>query len=980
MQAVTKRVNTLKARIRRIWYFAYQPELIRADGTKFLPEAECDFVQVISNKVTTETAKMLIESEKVKTPVEYTKGRWVAPIKTGKYMFPFLQRLDTNGVKFELKMIPLGQAKEIWYEPKNETEDAVSFGQHWITTASLSWVSASTLYLLDVEGVQPGKMDWSAIGLQANDYKKLVKRLAEITRLVKAVGRRNLKTMIFNPQDQNGNDLPLEYYDGKNVVRQSALPKVMRDKTHIMGRIFTRIVAKNHVPCDPFEAFIKGDFVVVEDSQWIFGDYDVVVHGENAKAELTLNRTGNWAEKKKMVNGKVVRINQDLAAWWDHDVLHDVTWDQQTTLNYPKIFPVSRMREDLDATMNQIHEDLANGRFPGEGTVSSELDRDNAVNTSAFDDDPINSDVMKYDGFARRLADAGVSPKAFINLIYLRVNGIANSMRSSLVTHGKQSMIGYHDRHKITRRNSFRGTCVTVEFLRDYVGVEFDMNGNDCAYDERWGTVWTGEAFRVRYNLHGTHDADDTHEQFACRFYGDELTVKALKDHGVLMPDAIIPKDRENAILMTFTARIPNGAGEYSINRFDFSTWPDGIPLDESIVPVINLSFKKGWHKPQGMLLPKTLAGLKTSRTYSKKAYTMADLQLDLAAQEENPLFGRLCNMMAFFAHVTGGKLPQSLPAMLGDMVDATQQGADIATFQQIAGLDAVIQGELDLLTKNSWPEVDKYTKARRSGGLKVKGRIVETGLTAIEGPYKSAYNDLITRSKTQYSFAMRNADPTVQMVRRMSFTKNELERAKEFIIRLHNSLHDVETKTDEFIEKLTAGSNVLDPFTSRVVQKFAREARNEVVDAAIDEIIESTSWVRMSLAIWHAILKPNFMGDAKHGITDRQICQMGTEMCVADLIIEALSIDGPTTVVGTNHKMKDGTIFAAKAIPLKIERMGNTCEEVIDAAAERVSDCKFVWIFGNNKPLAVFKNVDGEFVKVNVDLPDFLMWSVIEQ
>ena len=170
-------------------------------------------------------------------------------------------------------------------------------------------------------------------------------------------------------------------------------------------------------------------------------------------------------------------------------------------------------------------------------------------------------------------------------------------------------MKGFHGKHMVNMRNSFRAGCVTREFLEAFVGdgafAGVSTPTSHAYYDERWGMVWNGDHFARAFELHGTHDSDDVHFVLPIKVWSkDPTTIAALKAAGVLLPGVSIPSVEAKAKMLLIVFRIPNGAGEYSLMEFDFATWPQTIDLDESLVKTHELSFLSGWVKPQPMLIP----------------------------------------------------------------------------------------------------------------------------------------------------------------------------------------------------------------------------------------------------------------------------------------------------------------------------------------------------------------------------------------
>jgi hypothetical protein len=787
-------------------------------------------------------------------------GEWLMPISTGHWYYPYLERLSRNGLKFRVE-------KEQGYETAERPDLALD-------KADLAWVDATTLTRVYVYNVpKAAEFNWSIIGLSVKDSKKMAKRLAEVTRLVKASTAKHLSVEVRSPEIQSRNpEFWVKALDGKNAIRMGALPKtIQRDldtagHQHVMGRGWTNL--PGHGP-----TLVKGDFVIIHDSEWPW-EVDVIAHGENLKDEVTLTS------------------NRPLWTFWEHNPIHATTWDQQTMGNYPKLLPVSRMEADYLAEFAQVEAKLDAGHLPSENLAVDELHGDMEI----F---PKSEEYVKKATLTQLLRSAGLSPKVFENLVGLEILGFIRSKDAHLnqveflANEYPNPLFGFHMKHQVIMRNSFRATCVTDTFMKHFVKVPYPAK-RVAHYDSRWGMVWNGEHFARSFELHGTHDNDDTHFFVPVKLWSsDPSTVTMLKKHGVMLDGLEVPKSKDEAKMVLAVFRLPNGAGEYSIMEFDFATWPEQVAFEEDLVETHDLAFSKGWPKPQGMLTPRSMPGLKTSRVYSKKAYTRKDFELDFLAQVENPGFGTMCNTLLAYSMITGGKIPACMPDSLGNIVDATQQGADMATFQQIGYLKDKICSEIESLYKGrNRGTINWYAYYRRGSAFKaaIKSGAIKTRkgeIEAFDEVYANAYRELRASIQTKYSFWMRRAQPVNQAVMSLNFGPNQIAWAKKFVLDLENELDKVEQ----------ARANMPIP-TSRMQEKAAgaqiSKMRQAVIDDAIAKIEGLTRKTRALLCIWHVILKPFcIVSNAKYGHMDRSVCTMGTEKSIAHMIVQAMIDSG---------------------------------------------------------------------------------------
>lgn len=955
-----------------IYHWLEQSDIVDKLGRHIVSgQKDAEMVMVITNNPTPDR-KQAFQSALMGTG-SATYGQvagndlWLAPINSGTWGFHYLERLNQKGIKFTIAIRRMDLMKEFWDEnPKTVTQ----VGEHLVNLANLSWADQKNLYLLDIDGVPAGgQFNWDLIGIEANDAKKLTKRMAEIVRLSKSASSDNLRVLALSPENNTSDPgFWVKAYDGKNAIRFSALPKDMRESMkkkghlHLMGRGLTKVDINGVMT----KVLVKGDFVVVPDYMWTWKDVDVVAHIENLKTEVTLKDPAE----------------DDLWTFWEHAPLHVTTWDQQTMLNYPQLLTVARMREDYLAEMNGIDAQLAKGLLPGQVEDNHQIQGEEEAHDEFKKLLPKAEEIRKNRDLATKIRDAGFDIRMFENLIGFAVRGYAESKARfkhvpEFDMNGNPGALNdKHDKHVVVMRNSFRATCVTDAFLNEFVGIPYPAK-RIAFFDSTVGMVWNAEHFARTFELHGTHDNDDTHYFVPIKVWSsDKKTVPTLKKHGVILPGMQVPSTAQNAKMVLLVLRLPNGAGEYSIMEFDFATWPKEISFDESLVETHDLSFSSGWVSPQPMVMPGNMPGLPTSRVYSKTSYTKADLMTDMDAQFVNPGFGTMCNALVSYSSITGGGIPACMTDSLGNIVDATQQGADIASFQAIELLLADIKSELVAMGRNSHLEMNEYfylrrgavaKKATKAGVMSVRKGEIET----FDTEYTKVYSNLKNNVKYKYSFQMRSQVPINQRISNMQFTKAELDWCKDFVLEIEKNITEA--------DKAPTGV-VVTKFTKPLHQAILRERRQVIVDAAIAKMESMKDVNKAMLCLWHTILKPDFISkDAKYGYMDRVICQMGSERALAHLLIEAI-IDmenkrkfniGATKIVLTNNKMVNGAFVNHVVKPLQADRATQIPVDIIsDIIGKIPQGFNFVWVMAEDKPLAVFKRQNSTFVEIIVDLP----------
>lgn len=880
--------KTKEKKMSKIFHWLEESDIVDVKGhLVFNPDVkDSEMVMVITNDPAQDRLKAYQDAQMSTGSAKYNGMQWLMPINTGTWSFHYLERLSEKNIKFTVAIRRLDLMSEMY-------DDSVTVGEHLASLANLAWVDNANLYLVDIHGVDPAEdFDWSLIGITANDAKKLTKRMAEVVRLSKSVRKTNMKVLALAPETKTSNpDFWVKSFDGKNAIRFSALPGDMqrdlrkRGHMHVMGRGFTRVDGK--------KVLVKGDFVVVPDELWTWGTTEVVAHVENLKEEVTLEDDAE----------------DDLWTFWEHSPLHVTTWDQQTMLNYPKILTINSMREDYLAEMGSIDDQLAKGLLPGQ--VESDLQTQ--AEEEAHDEFrrllPKSDEIRKNRDLATKIKDAGFDVRMFQNLVGLSLIGYADSKARFLHVNqwdkwgNPDPLFGMHDKHVVTMRNSFRATCVTDTFLRYFVGISYPEN-RIAHFDSRWGMVWHGEHFARTFELHGTHDNDDTHFFVPVKLFStDSRTVASLKKAGVMLNSVKIPEKEQDAKMMLLVLRLPNGAGEYSIMEFDFSTWPEQIPFNVDLVKSYDLSFREGWPKPQPMVIPQGMPGLPTSRVYSKQSYTRTDLLTDMKAQFVNPGFGAMCNALVTYSSITGGGIPSCMTDSLGNIVDATQQGADVASFEAIEALMGDIKDELVTLGNKRNLFMNRYFYYRRGAVAKnaIKAGALSVGRGQIEqfdAEYKRIYQELKKNIKFNYSFKMRqDVKLNQEILKKLNFTAEQIAWARAFVMKMESDLQAADNTEIEL---------PVNKFTKPIRQAVLRDKRHAVVDAAIAKIEGMKDPHKAMLCIWYTIIKPGAMNTgAKYGYMDRVVCQMGSERSLAHLLVDAI-LDSKELCVNHNPVVDD--------------------------------------------------------------------------
>jgi len=827
--------------------------------------------------------------------VEMSDGYWIFAINTGAQRYPFLERLSRHGVKFHLRKV--------------DTSGLTDYQVELTREYNLAWSDSTSTFLMDIHGVKAAPdMDWSLIGIYTNDVKKLTKRLAEITRLVFTWSYKLAKENILvaaptddqmadlikqmrgmKYSDQRIEDGKVQLIDGMNFIRRSALHRRYRHEHRFMVRVMTD------------EYLIKGDMFAIDDDIFdkVYGpEVNMIAHPDNVKSEIGFLTTGKWGRFN----------NPCLMTYWVHHPLHDLRYDAQLSVNNPHVMGVHLLERDLKIMMEKIAADAEVGVLPNQQYVLEPAGLHEAWNNGGME---MSGDAE----IARNAVDFwvanGLDPRALQTMVFFAMNGVAMQLDKSLIRDEDESnpKNGLHEKFNVRVSNAFRAACSTREMFEMYFNITFDTPATKGFYDPRYGMVWPGIRFIQTFRLHGTHDHDDFHGFVAVKLYGEDgVRISKLKREGVLPAHLQIPDNEDEAIMVLFTVRSPNGAGEYSIMDFDFDTWPEEIPFDEALVPVINTDYFMP-SLEEMIPNPANLPGLNTSRVYTKRHYTRNLFEKDFRAQLRNPGFGQICNMLLFYSHVTGGHIPTFMPDELGNIVDATQQGADIDTFEQIAGLKD--QFKADFAKRQRTPLADSYVWATRGQTINRKFinfdiGIDDRGLKVDNSPwrnfdrkvYSKAIAQLRQDIKTKYSFYMRNENHTVKWVRQNVMTTFTSDQ----IMNMARHLRDLDTEIDAVFSADHYGVLPKNKYTHPIAARNKRLALRAVMDKFMSNMlttevngervaISEESVARRVMLIWVTLLAPRAMGSkAIHGHSDRIITTPNTDgRSIVDFLPAAL-------------------------------------------------------------------------------------------
>lgn len=797
----------------------------------------------ITNKLDPAVEEAYVVSLATKRP---HKG--VFAIQQGNYRFSLLEKTLMNHEKiFKITIVENG-VLPLYGESKI---------QEWIGRATFAFANAGFSFFVNVDDSEWGLAE---LGLTIKHSKKSAKRLQEVLRSTEMFLYTEDITSVginLNPFLQD----PVEYHDGMSYIRQSfaiRLAKNVDDARrrgvlihHIRTGVLVRVTLRVLTP----SGLIKGDAIIVPDNQI---STDIVTHPENLKDELCT--TG------------FIHISM-----WEHAPMHMAVWDDQSIINFGRAMPKSKQMADLNRIHDDLMDKLAMGEIP-EWLTLGEKDRnkDGSVNF-----DQLSTDVNKQ---YIKIQASGMDIRSFQNQIYMSLNGVTERMEGPFVNAFNAK---FYKKTWIPMSNAVLGAVVTYESATKMGGFEFPGQDPDTVfYDSRVGMVIPGRRFVETFDAHGTWDLDDNAKFIWIQLYS---TMEDDSVHrGITIPvDWNLPDNADNAVDAFLVVRSPNGPGEYSIERPDFDTLCNLPVVDMGQIVKVDLA---NMPLPQEVLLvgiQKT--GLNPSTTYTKQEMTRFDAVSMVTAQMSNPGIGRFCNAMMVWGAVNGPSFPPTMAEVMGEIVDASQQGYDISSFEVIEGQPRVIIDQLlEKMTLDPTLKLDKTIAATRlndpEARAEVRPRLIRGRLTEIQEEYVKVIAS-IKEAVSSHSMMWRTNTPLVQDLRRRGVSSEMAQFSEQFF--------------SEYMGKMALATNLYkaaikeskNPFIKASLQYAKKLAMEEVVAEMVDVFMQMDVDKRHRYIVgFYAWIVSDHGKTAPHGLQDRLICQPNSQgLSLLDILIEGL-------------------------------------------------------------------------------------------
>lgn len=795
-------------------------------------EGDKKFVAIVRMVTTTLPDHIVARYED--SQVKRTTVGGVFALNTGTWQFNLLENtLIKSGDKFTLMIMSNGDVLRL----------DVSAIDAFINRSTFAYANASYTFFFRVDGET--NFGLTKLGISIEMAKKSAKRLQELFRQsemsLMLSGDDEMDTVSIAFPDVSG---PTEYVDGKSYIRRSFALRCIKNVSSVKrrARLYHEIMSGklNHVSwrgMTPAGLF-KGDAVICPNSQL---SADIVTHESNLKTELTTE-------------------DYMFFTMWEHKHDHLAVWDDQSAINFGHALSEKAHTSDIYRLVNVVRANIEAGTLP-EWLLLGESDHnDDGTPDMERLSDTINKSWIRWQAH-------GLDVRAAQNLTFMALGGIVKRMDGVKIN-------GFYKKTWVPMTNATLLTINTWESATRLGGFSFPgRDKNTSFYDARVGFILSGRRFVETYNLHGGWDLDDSMKVVKVKVWCSDPDI--LKLHlGKTVPSHVpYFANEKDAREMVLLVRSPNGPGEWSIEECDTSTLPIHEDLCHNDVTVIDIAQMP---LPQDYLIAGTnVLGIPTSSDYSHEEMMREDSTAMINAQVTNPGVGRFCNAMMVWACANDG-FPGIMLGKMEDIVDTCQQGFDAEAFAAIgiehnSIMDQVIHSGNPIDTALAYT---RATNAYRSEMTLVQGRF-----TRVQKAYVAAINT-IKEELQMHTLQMRAIDPTIKIVKRMSFGGGLFRWAENFYGVNNRRFAEVDNKFN--------AKGETNPFRKMQMQNNHKLAMEAIVSDMVTEVQALDD--RHILALWKYVNSATSR-HIPYGVSDRIIFQPNTtgELSLMDLLIEAI-------------------------------------------------------------------------------------------
>ncbi len=687
-------------------------------------------------------------------------------INSGDYKFHLLEnRLANKGKHFFMRVYDIADTGEEEFQLLNKANFAMA-------SASYSW-------FLSFDGVG----DWGLehMGLHMLFAKKSTKRGQEVGRMSSLnyyteraseeftyryftpsewVGKTYIANdgvaeniVVINTKDEN-DPINAMLVDGISFCTKRFAMKLARHSKSMRHRIFSGKMTRLNIRIVSRRGVLKGDVIIVPKASQLKGA-TFVTCDENIKGELFVKGGDDWMQVTAS----------------EHKPLHVAGWNVQSTGNFRGILNFRREMADIERMKVAAIENIVTGAHSKE--INPEMDYEEVIRDSGIKgitnlESLLARDVPFYGLHADK--------KSSQQYLFMDYNGEWTKMEKGVERRHQHPGRGLHKKKFIPMSNGINGAIVAHTAMNLMGG--FNLPETDkVIFVEGAGMVIPDQRFTDTFDLHGTWDQDDVADFILIKVWSDDPAyVELLRKDKVLPATGDIPTTEDGAVYMVAVVRSPNGPGEYAIEWADQSVLDvmDTLILDDPNL-IVNLGPKMSPRGQSFMLRSVKLDGFKDSELdpmfAEKRLMSREDAQYMIEAQMTNTGIGGLANALMCWVDVMGASFPRHMTQVLGEMVDAVQQGFDkeqLETcakeskriFQQLVDameIDPTLTIDHDLM-KTRMPV--KFIKKIRGYQVNRKGR-----MTTTNAAYKVAMAEIKEQGQTM-SLTLRNESDLANKIR----------------------------------------------------------------------------------------------------------------------------------------------------------------------------------------------------------------------
>lgn len=557
---------------------------------------------------------------------------------------------------------------------------------------------------------------------------------------------------------------------------------------------------------------------------------------------------------------------------WEHKSFSRASYNYQSRIIQPAFHSLERIARDMGRMQGEIEQIISSGDLPDWILTDFEPEGEEGIRRY----DSIEDQTKSYQRW-QTVADIRAS-QSFLTMALM---GLANRME-------KGYHRGYYKRMFVPISNAFHASYTSHASWEMLTTADTGHDGKKAYFMPGYGVVMPTHRFFETFELHGTHDSDDTADFMLIKVWSSNAKyTELLKADGIIDKAIDIPSTPEDAIHAVAMIRLPNSQGEYSIEFFDNVEDLPWFGAHEDIEAIDLAALPRGIDHLTSLV---EMSGMpKDTIKYGGKFQPKHAIYM-IEAQLTNPGIGGVANALMCCAHTMGIKFPAKMLDKLGEMIDAVQQRCNKKQFAAVAAEAGNIMTQvIEYMEEHPEVTMDKCINATRQTSPQhsvPKERLVVGDETLISSEYRKLYNNTVMRLR-QHTKETRQASTLAKWVLSLHHEHPEYFSdllqgwTKEFTDRYQQRLKDI---SDEL------AADVSDNKFRRILKSYERS--DAMTLAVKDMKSEFSQWGEqeqyrrvMALYLWCVLPRRDGLG-----IFDRVLFQNGAggEM-LADILIDAL-------------------------------------------------------------------------------------------